>query len=94
MCTLESLFRAFSETLDVPWMLDHTEALWWTELGQRTREHRSAARWAEQLLGASKLEQVERLTFPADGETVCQDKTMPMAWDANVGRLGAAFVAR
>ncbi len=35
----------------------------------------------------SGLKHVERIGFPADGKTSYGDKTMPLAWDATMGRL-------
>lgn len=87
MTSPRELFETFASELDLSWMLSQTEALWRHELGQRTREHRNSARFAEQLLLDAGLKQVQRLTFPADGKTAYQDKVMPLAWDASVGRL-------
>lgn len=68
-------------------MLSNTEALWRLEIGQCFRDHRRAAKFVEGLLRKAGLDKVERLAFPADGKTVFQDKAMPMAWDARIGRL-------
>lgn len=87
MTNPQELFDAFADEMSLPWMLSQTEALWKIELGQRTREHRRSARFAEQLLNESGLQQVQRLTFPADGKTAYLDRVMPLAWDATVGRL-------
>ena len=55
--------------LDVKWMLRHTEELWRRELGQTFRHYREAATYVEELMRDVGLARVERLTFPADGES-------------------------
>jgi len=84
---LKEIFDAFVRELDVPWMMSNVEKLWKIEFGQCFRDHRRSARFVERLLRQSRFEQVERIAFPADGRTTFQDKTMPLAWDASVGRL-------
>jgi len=73
--------------LDMPWVMEHTERLWRTELGQCFRHYRQAALLAEKLLRESGVERVERIVVPADGKTTFLDRTMPMAWDATRGTL-------
>lgn len=68
-------------------LLSNVEALWSHERGQTIEAHHASARLAEKLLRDAGLADVERIPFPADGETVYQDKTSPRAWTATVGQL-------
>ena len=90
MMSLKELYDAFSNEIDLDRMMAETEALWRRELGQRCRDNRRAARYVEDLCRKAGLSRVERIVFPADGSTVYQDKTSPLAWDVSVGRLTVA----
>lgn len=87
MMSLKELFDTFAAEMNLDLMLAQTETLWRKELGQRYRDHRRAALYAESLCRKAGLSRVERIVFPADGKTVFQDKTSPLAWDASLGRL-------
>ena len=82
-----TLFNEMLKAIDGEWLLENTEKLWKIELGQCHRHYREAAKFAEQLMRESGLKQVERIVFPADGKTSYGDKTMPLAWEAAMGRL-------
>jgi aminoglycoside 3-N-acetyltransferase len=82
-----TLFNELLKVIDGEWLLENTEKLWKTELGQCHRHNREAAKFTERLMSESGLTQVERIVFPADGRTCYQDKTTPLAWDATMGRL-------
>ena len=68
-------------------LLGVTERLWRAELGQTFENYHVSARLAEGLLKEAGCSGVERITFPADGRTVYQDKTTPIGWRARVGKL-------
>ena len=57
------------------------------EIGQTTPCHLRAAEYVIRELEKAGIPGIERIDFPADGVTTCQDKTMPLAWDATIGRL-------
>ena len=82
-----TLFNELLKAIDAEWLLENTEKLWKIELGQCHRHYREAAKFTERLMSESGLKQVERIVFPADGKTSYEDKTMPLAWDATMGRL-------
>jgi aminoglycoside 3-N-acetyltransferase len=81
------LFNELLKVIDGERLLANTEKLWKIELGQCHRNCREAAKFTERLMQESGLKQVERIAFPADGKTSYGDKTMPLAWDATMGRL-------
>ncbi|MDD3694695.1 MAG: AAC(3) family N-acetyltransferase [Lentisphaeria bacterium] len=68
-------------------LFEQVETLWRKELPQTSAAHMQAAKHALQLLQQAGLEQAEIIEFPADGKTVYQDKCMPLAWEASMGRL-------
>src|SRR5262249_45359213 len=69
------------------WLMDETDKLTHIELGQTFNDYYKAADYAAGLLRKAGLEQCEILHLPADGKTSYQDKRMPMAWNATLGRL-------
>ena len=81
------LFNEMLKVIDAEWLWENTEKLWKIELGQCHRNNREAAKFTERLMQESGLKEVERIGFPADGKTSYGDKTMPLAWDATIGRL-------
>ena len=81
------LFDTILKFVDQKWLLENTEKLWKKEFGQCFKNYREAARFTEKLMIESNIKNVERITFPADGKTTYQDKTMPLAWDATCGKL-------
>jgi aminoglycoside 3-N-acetyltransferase len=83
----DHLLKQILSSIDMPWLLQHTEALWRLELDQTFAAYRAAAKYAEELCREAGLERVERIAFPADGATTYQDMTMPMAWEATRGKL-------
>ncbi len=83
---LKSLMKDIYDGVDRDWMMKNTVDLWKIELPQTWTAYTAAADHTEALLKAEGFD-VERIVFPADGKTVYQDKRMPYAWDAGVGRL-------
>ena len=57
------------------------------EMGQTTPCHLRAADFVAEELKKAGIPNVERIDIVADGVTAFQDKTMPLAWDASLGRL-------
>ncbi len=83
---LKDLMKDIYNGIDREWMLKNTVDLWKTELPQTWSAYTAAADYTEKLLKDEGFD-VERIKFPADGKTVYQDKRMPYAWDATMGRL-------
>jgi len=83
----DHLLKQILQYIDMPWLLQHTEALWRLELGQTFSAQHAAAQYAEGLLREVGVERVERIPFPADGAATYLDMTTPMAWDATYGKL-------
>lgn len=57
------------------------------DMGQTTPCHIRAAEFVREQLVEAGIPGVERIDFPADGKTAFQDKVMPLAWDATIGKL-------
>ncbi len=77
----------FKARIDTGRLLRDVQSLWQRERGQTIECHHASARHAEKLLLDAGLQDVERIGFPADGETVYHDKTSPLAWSATQGKL-------
>lgn len=64
-----------------------TKCLYEAEKGQTFPCYERAADLMISFLEEDGVPNIERSEFPADGKTSFQDKRMPLAWDASVGRL-------
>ncbi len=84
---MEELYKQFLEAVDRESLMRNTEELTRLELGQTWKSMHGAAQHAAELLRQAGIPQVEVLSFPADGKTVYQDKRMPLAWEASIGKL-------
>lgn len=83
---IETMMKQAYDLTDRDWLMTHTEELWKIERGQTFGAYARSADYTYNLLKENGFE-AELLTFPADGKTVYQDKRMPLAWDASMGRL-------
>ena len=73
--------------IDMAAIIDHTEQLLKLELPQTFEAYHASAEKAVELLRKQGIPNVEKLTFPADGRTVWQDKIAPMGWSASEGKI-------
>jgi len=80
-------YEKFLQQVDGDELYRRTLELAAIEIGQTTPCHIRAAEYVKLQLEEAGIPQVERIDFPADGVTVFQDKVMPLAWDAAVGKL-------
>ena len=84
---MKRAYEKFLPRVDAEKLYKRTLELGKLEIGHTTPCHVRAAEYVvEQLLEAG-IPGVERIDLPADGKTVFQDKVMPLAWDATIGRL-------
>lgn len=83
---LKKIMMAGYETADRRWLMQHTQELAALELPQTFPAYANAAHYVHNLMLNNGIAS-EYLTFPADGKTAYEDKCMPIAWDASVGRL-------
>lgn len=83
---LSQVMHAAYETADRTWLMEHTKELANLESLQTYPAYERAAKYIHELLLENGFDS-EYMEFPADGKTVYQDKCMPLAWDATVGRL-------
>ncbi len=87
MQTIRKWYQQCYNQQDYPALLAKIRALTALELGQTSRHHQAAAEYTLTMLKEAGIPQAEILYFPADGETSYQDKRMPLAWEATIGRL-------
>ncbi len=80
-------FERFLKEVNTPWLMENSQKLMDLELGQTFEHYRAAAQFTSKLIKEAGLENCEIIEFPADGKTVYQDKRMPFAWRAGVGKL-------
>ena len=84
---MKKRFLKFFQQIDMPSILDMTEELLKLEMPQTFEAYHASAAKAVELLRASGIPNVEKITFPADGKTVWQDKIAPLGWTASEGKL-------
>ena len=84
---MKRLYENFLKQVDGDKLYRRTLELAEIEMGQTTPCHIRAAEYVRQQLVEAGIPGVERIDIPADGVTAYQDKVMPLAWDASVGRL-------
>lgn len=80
------LFSKILSVNDNDWIFSQTEKLTAIERGQTFKNYKESSEYVFNLLKSEGFD-AEMLTFPADGKTVYQDKRMPLAWDATVGKM-------
>ena len=84
---MKKLYREFLDSIDGERLMAHTARVWACEFGQTFRDYAKAAQEVVGLMNAEGIPNVAAAEFPADGRTTCFDATMPLAWDASLGRL-------
>ena len=84
---MKQLYRDFLQAVDSDRLMKHTEELYRLELGQTFKDYHNAARYVHELMVKEGIPNAELITYPADGKTTYNDVCMPLAWDAEVGRL-------
>ena len=84
---MNELFAKLLNRIDRNRLYRRVETLWRHELPQTSAAYQAAAEYTLELLRESGIENAQLVPFPADGKTVYQDKCMPLAWDASIGKL-------
>ena len=84
---MKKLFNEFRNRINGQTLLEKTDKLCRIEMGQTFRHYHQAIDHICDLMREAGIPNVERFTCPADGKTVYEDKRMPIAWDATVGKL-------
>jgi putative AbiEii toxin of type IV toxin-antitoxin system len=84
---MKDIFSKVLKKINKKQLYEDIENLWKLELPQTSSAHAASAAYTLELLNKAGIENAEIINFPADGKTVYQDKRMPLAWDASVGRL-------
>ena len=83
---IQKLMRSAYDAADSTWLMEHTKTLTQLEALQTFPAYEKSAQYIYNLLMENGFD-AQLLMFPADGKTCYQDKCMPLAWDATVGRL-------
>ena len=91
---MKKLFQQIRSRLDGRAMVAKAEELCKIEQGQTFRHYHQSIEWICKAMKAAGLPNVEKITFPADGITTYEDKRMPIAWDAAVGKLTLCDAAK
>jgi len=84
---MNSTFERILKEVNTPWLMENAKRLMDIELGQTFDHYKAAAKFTAKLIKEAGIENCEMLEFPADGKTVYQDKRMPLAWRASIGKL-------
>ena len=84
---MKQFYKEFLAAENASEMRSEVIALQQIESGQTFAAYRKAAEYALKLLKDKGIPNAELIEFPADGVTAYQDKRMPMAWEATVGKL-------
>ena len=84
---MNASFGKILKEVNIPWLMENSRKLMDMELGQTFDHYHAAAKFTAKLIKEAGLENCELIEFPADGKTVYQDKRMPLAWRASVGKL-------
>ena len=82
---MKKRFLDFFQQTDMTALLDRTDQLLLLEQPQTFEAYHASAAKAVELLREAGIPCVEKLTFPADGKTVWQDKISPLGWTAKEG---------
>ena len=84
---MKDLYSKIRSRIDGDDLVRRTKELCQIEMGQTFRHYRMAAEHMLAELKKYNIPNAEIITYPADGVTTYQDKRMPIAWDASVGKL-------
>lgn len=84
---MESRYREIRGRIDEAELVRKTTELCHIEMGQTFRHYHQSIDHICRLMREAGIPNVEKLSFPADGITVYEDKRMPVAWDATIGKL-------
>ena len=84
---MKALYQDIKNRLDGKYMLNKSIELWKIEYGQTFSHYHQSIDWICEEMKAANIPNVEKVCVPADGITVYEDKRMPIAWDATIGKL-------
>ncbi len=84
---MRKIYEKFLTRFSGTWLYDRVSGLYEIEQKQTFTAYQLAAEYTLQLLQSSGVPNARIMHFPANGRTAYQDKKMPLAWDAKVGKL-------
>ena len=73
--------------VDPAGIMEEMKTLTSIEKGQTFRHYHQAVDYIVDLMKQKGIPNVEKLEYPADGVTAYEDKGMPLAWDASIGKI-------
>ena len=91
---MRKLYDEFLKLIDGGAIYERTLKLAALEKHQTTPYHHIVADLVLDELKKAGIPSAERIDIVADGRTAYQDKVMPLAWDASVGRLSLTVTAK
>lgn len=84
---MKDLYQKIRSHLNSAELVEKTTELCHIEMGQTFRHYHQSIDYICNLMRKEGIPNVEKVNFPADGTTVYEDKRMPTAWDATIGKL-------
>ncbi len=84
---MKELYNQLLNNIDGNDLVRRTKELNKIDIGQTFKHYHLSCEHILMELKKYSIPNAEIINFPADGRTVYQDKRMPIAWDASVGRL-------
>ena len=84
---MKKVYEDFLTCFSGDWLYDRVSELYEFEQKQTFTACELAAEYTLQLLQCLGIPNARMMHFPANGRTAYQDKKMPLAWDAKVGKL-------
>ena len=73
--------------VDPAGIMEEMKTLTSIEKGQTFRHYHQAVDYIVDLMKRKGIPNAEKLEYPADGVTAYEDKGMPLAWDASIGKI-------
>ena len=84
---MKSFYEQLKSNMNPAGILEEMKTLTAIEMGQTFRHYHQSVDYIMDLMKQKGIPNAEKLEYPADGVTSYEDKGMPIAWDATVGRL-------
>ena len=84
---MKKFYSAIRKNLDRTAIMEEMKTLTSIETGQTFRHYHKAVDHIVDLMKQKGIPNVEKLEYPADGVTAYEDKGMPLAWDASIGKI-------
>ena len=84
---MKTLYEQIKRKVDPAGIMEEMKTLTSIEKGQTFRHYHQAVDYIVDLMKRKGIPHAEKLEYPADGVTAYEDKGMPLAWDASIGKI-------